>query len=105
MQQTRQRMRKISWVVLVILILSAVVGIYLAITPKVHQMNDYQARSDALQQKINETVLRERALKEKQRRFVSDPTFVERVAHEVGYAHTNELIFQFEPSASGHGTP
>ena len=87
---------------LLVLMLSAAFGVYVAIMPKVRQMNDYQARSDALRRRVDETVSRERALKKKQERFVSDPTFVERVAHEVGYAHTNELIFQFEPTVKSN---
>ena len=63
--------------------------------PKVRQFNTYQEKSQTLQSKIDQTLLAEQTLKEQQRRFTTDRDFVERIAHEVGYAHPDETIFHF----------
>lgn len=76
------------------------VGVILAFSPKVKQLQAYQNTNDMLQQRIDVTVTAERELKEKQRRFLSDPAFVEKVAHEVGYARAGETIFHF-PEETG----
>lgn len=100
MQQTEKYWNLINRIVLVAIVIMAGVGVVLAFTPKVRQLKDYQSRHDALQQRIDETVAYEEELKEKQLRFFSDPEFVEKVAHEVGYARTNETIFTF-PEETG----
>ena len=78
----------------------AAVGIVLAFTPKVKQMQTYQTTRDALQQRIEITVTAEKELKDKQQRFRTDPSYVEKVAHEVGYARKGEMIFHF-PEETG----
>jgi cell division protein FtsB len=100
MQQTEKYWNLINRIVLVAIIIMAGVGVVLAFTPKVRQLKEYQRRHDSLQQRIDETVAYELELKEKQRRFFSDPEFVEKVAHEIGYARTNETIFHF-PEETG----
>lgn len=100
MQQTEKYWNLINRIVLTATLLMAVTGIILAFTPKVKQMKAYQNTSDLLQQRIEVTVIAERALKEKQRRFLNDPTYIERVAHEVGYARKGEMIYHF-PEETG----
>ena len=86
---------------LVAISVMAVVGIVLAFTPKVKQIRAYQQTRDELQQRIEVTVAGVRELKEKQRRFLSDPGYVERVAHEVGYARGDEVIYHFTEETGG----
>jgi cell division protein FtsB len=100
MQQTEKYWNLINRIVLVAIIIMAGVGVVLAFTPKVRQLQDYQEKHDSLQQRISVTLAAEQDLKEKQRRFTSDPDFVQKVAHEVGYARTNETIFHF-PEETG----
>ena len=100
MQQTEKYWNLINRVVLVAISVMAVVGIVLAFTPKVKQIQAYQNTRDTLQQRIEVTVIAERDLKEKQRRFRTDPSYVERVAHEVGYARKDEMIYHF-PEETG----
>ena len=95
MQQTEKYWNLINRIVLGAIGVMALVGILLAFGPKVRQMKAYQATRDTLQQRIDETVAAEKELKNKQQRFLSDPEYVERVAHEVGYARKDETIFQF----------
>ncbi|RKX43066.1 MAG: hypothetical protein DRP64_08765 [Verrucomicrobia bacterium] len=101
MQQTEKYWNLINRVVLVSAITMAAVGIVLAFTPKVKQLQAYQNTRDTLQQQIDVAVADERDLKERQQRFLTDPTYIERVAHEVGYAHKGEMIYHFLPEETG----
>ena len=100
MQQTEKAWNLINRIVLVAIVVMAGVGVVLAFTPKVRQLQAYQDTHDTLQQRIDVTVTAEKELKEKQRRFMSDPAFVQKVAHEVGYARNDETIFHF-PEETG----
>ncbi len=100
MQQTEKYWNLINRVVLVAISVMAVVGIVLAFTPKVKQIQAYQNTRDTLQQRLEVTVIAEQDLREKQRRFRTDPSYVERVAHEVGYARKDEMIYHF-PEETG----
>ena len=102
MQQTEKYWNLINRIVLMAAAAMAVVGIVLAFTPKVKQMQAYQNTRDTLQQSIEKAVAAERDLKEKQRRFKNDAAFVEKVAHEVGYAHKDETIFDFFEETGNH---
>lgn len=101
MQQTEKYWNLINRIVLGAVIVMAGVGVVLAFTPKVKQLKTYQQTHDKLQQRIEVTVSAEQELKEKQRRFFSDPDFVEKVAHEVGYARDSETIFHFPEESGG----
>ena len=100
MQQTEKYWNLINRVVLVAISVMAVGGIVLAFTPKVKQIRAYQNTRDVLQQRVDVTTAAEKDLKEKQHRFRTDPSYVERVAHEVGYARKGEMIFHF-PEETG----
>ena len=100
MQQTEKYWNLINRIVLIAIVIMAGVGVVLAFTPKVRQLQTYQETYDQLQHRIDQTVESEQELKEKQRRFQSDPEFVEKVAHEVGYARKDEIIFHF-PEETG----
>ena len=100
MQQTEKYWNLINRIVLIAIVIMAGVGVVLAFTPKVRQLQAYQETYDSLQHRIDQTVESEQELKEKQRRFQSDPEFVEKVAHEVGYARKDEMIFHF-PEETG----
>ena len=100
MQQTEKYWNLINRIVLVAIVIMAGVGVVLAFTPKVRQMQDYQNRKAAKERLLEETIAAENELKDKIRRFSSDPEFVAKLAHEVGYARTNETIFHF-PEETG----
>ena len=100
MQQTEKYWNLINRIVLVAVVVMAAVGIVLAFTPKVKQMQTYQVTRDTLQQRIEITVAAEKDLKDKQQRFQTDSSYVEKVAHEVGYAGKGEMIFHF-PEETG----
>ncbi len=102
MQQTEKYWNLINRIVLVAIIIMAGVGAVLAFAPKVQQLRENQATYNRLQERIDVTVAAENELKDKQRRFTTDRSFVERVAHEVGYAHGNETIFHFPEETGGN---
>ena len=102
MQQTEKYWNLINRIVLIAIVIMAGVGVVLAFTPKVRQLQTYQETYDSLQHRIDVTVESEKELKEKQRRFLSDPEFVEKVAHEVGYARKDEMIFHFPEETGGN---
>jgi len=104
MQQTEKYWNLINRIVLIAIIIMAGVGVVLAFTPKVRQLQAYQETYDSLQHRIDQTVESEKELKEKQRRFRYDPEFVEKVAHEVGYAGEDEMIFHFPEETGSDGS-
>ena len=101
MQQTEKYWNLINRIVLAAITVMAAVGIVLAFTPKVKQMQAYQNTRDTLQQRIDLTVASEREIKENIQRFRSDPAYVKKVAHEVGYASKDEVIYHF-PEETGY---
>jgi cell division protein FtsB len=101
MQQTEKYWNLINRIVLAAIIVMAGVGVSLAFAPKVKQLREHQETYNALQQRIEVTVATELELREKQRRFKTDPEFVERIAHEVGYARPDETIFHFTEETGG----
>lgn len=100
MQQTEKYWNMILRGAMAVVAVMLLVGAVLMFHPKVKQMQTYQNTRDTLQHRIDVTVAAEKELKEKQRRFLSDPAFVEKVAHEVGYARKGETIFHF-PEETG----
>ena len=101
MQQTEKYWNLINRIVLAAIIVMAGVGVALAFAPKVKQFQEHQDTYNGLQQRIEIALANENELKEKQRRFKTDPEFVERIAHEVGYARKDEMIFHFPEESGG----
>ena len=95
MQQTEKYWNLINRIVFVAIVLMALVGGMMAFLPKVRQMQKYQDRRDELQQRIEIKLAEEKDLKDRQQRFLTDPAYIERVAHEVGYARKDETIYHF----------
>jgi len=103
MQQTDKYWTLLNRILLAIIALFALVGLLMAFVPKVRQKNEYQRTRNELQRHIDATVAREKRLQQKQQRFLSDSEFVERIAHEVGYAHPNEIIYRFPEEENTNG--
>jgi hypothetical protein len=91
----------------------ALTGVIFAFMPKVTQFRSYQETKNALDADIR---AKEEAIKElrlKQERFSTDKYFVQQIAHEIGFAHEGETIYQFNekavsnppPAVSGEKTP
>ncbi len=59
------------------------------------EFKETERRRNELQAEIFETEVEARVLRRKGERFVTDKYFVQKLAHEIGYAHEEEVIFQF----------
>ncbi len=95
MQQIEKYLNKINLIALGALIVVLVIGIIVAFTPQVNNLNKYQEIKLANEEKIEQLQNQERQLKENINRLIHDPNFVEQVAHEKGYAREDETIFYF----------
>lgn len=84
---------RIAWGVVVITVLVGLVYVFL---PRARSYQDLQRRKAALQEGNARLESRAQQLDENQRRFRSDPEFVERVAREQGMAKPGETIFRFQ---------
>ena len=102
MQQTEKYWNLINRIVVVAIIIMAGTGVVLAFAPKVRQLQKHQETYNDLQQEIETTENAENELKTNQRRFDSDRVFVERIAHEVGFAHKDEIIVHFDDPSAGN---
>ena len=91
----------------------ALTGVVFAFLPKMTQFRSYQETKNTLEEDIRN---KEEAIKElrlKQERFGSDKYFVQQIAHETGYAHDSETIYQFNekpvsnlpPAVNGKKSP
>jgi cell division protein FtsB len=83
---------RFAWIVVVISCVIAVVCVFL---PKAHSYQELQKRKIALEESNAKAEVRLRQLELNQRRFRSDPDFVERIAREQGRAKPGETIFRF----------
>ena len=100
MQQTEKYWNLINRIVLIAIIVMAGVGVAMAFAPKVTKYNEDQQKLKDLKQQIELVEAEERLIKEYIERFSNDPEFVKKVAHEVGYACPDEVIFHF-PEETG----
>jgi hypothetical protein len=83
----------------------ALTGVIFAFMPKVTQFRSYQETKNALDADIR---AKEEAIKElrlKQERFSTDKYFVQQIAHEIGFAHEGETIYQFNEKAVSNPPP
>ncbi len=83
---------RFAWIVVIVSCAVAVVCVFL---PKTHNYQTLQKRKEALEQANAQMEARQRQLEQNQKRFRTDPAFVERVAREQGMAMPGETIFRF----------
>jgi len=81
-----------AWAVLGVLVVVALLLIFL---PKIHEYREIQQRKAEIQEQMKREKAQIQQLKEKQKRFQTDPRFVEHVAHGLGMAKPNETIIKF----------
>ena len=77
----------------------ALTGVIFAFLPKVNQFRSYQATKNELEADIRAKEEAINELRLKQERFGSDKYFVQQIAHEIGFAHEGETIYQFNEKA------
>ncbi len=76
--------------------LLALIGGVFAFIPKVSQYQEYQKTIKELKGAIDCDEKKIKELRRKQDKFSTDKHFVQKIAHETGFAHSGEVIFQFE---------
>ncbi len=77
------------------LVLLFVGGLALVFFPAIRDYHDYQRRHAEALEQIRHYEERILELKAKQEKFHQDPRFVERLAHDLGMARPDEVIFRF----------
>jgi hypothetical protein len=80
----------------------ALTGVVFAFLPKVNQFRNYQATKNALESDIRTKEDSIKELRMKQERFSTDKYFVQQIAHEIGFAHEGETIYQFNDKAASN---
>ena len=80
------------WIALTVLVLA---GMAFMFVPLIQQDREYQRRESQLREDIRQDEEEIGRLRLNQERFVSDPAFIERIAHDMGLAKPNEIIFRF----------
>lgn len=83
---------RLAWMVVVA---SGVVAVVCVFLPKTHNYQTLQHRKEALEQNNAAMEARIRQFEQNQKRFRTDPEFVERSAREQGMAKPGETIFRF----------
>ena len=63
-----------------------------------------EARKKELSEEVRQLKKEANALQRNQDRFFTDKYFVQKLAHETGYAHEGEIIFQFSVPQNTNGT-
>jgi cell division protein FtsB len=79
----------------VVLFILFTIGLICIFLPRCHHLRQLQQRKAELQAENRETEAMTRALQAKQKRFSTDPAYVERVARETGMVKPDEVVFQY----------
>jgi cell division protein FtsB len=80
--------------VAVAVVLLALIGATLAFLPKIRQFQGYQETKKGLEADIRTEESHIRDLRLNQQKFSMDKNFVQKLAHEKGFAHEGETIYQ-----------
>ena len=83
-------------------ILLALIGVVFSFFPKVTQFHSYQDTKAKLEAQIRAEEERIKELRLNQEKFSTDKHFVQKIAHDIGFAHEGEVIFQFNDSPSSN---
>jgi cell division protein FtsB len=84
------------------LILALVV---LMFEPKLQEYQNLRRLEAQRREEVREQEERHKALRLKQERFVNDPRFVETLAHDLGLARSNEVLFRIQTEPVSAGPP
>mgnify|MGYP001608864611 CR=1 FL=1 len=93
---------KFLLILIIVLFVIALISVFL---PKCRDFSGFQQKKSALQQENKQTEKQINDLMAKQKRFTSDPEFVERTARENDMIKPNETVFKFtneQPASAGN---
>lgn len=74
------------------------IGAAIAFLPKIQQFQGYQDTKSELKSDIQTEEERIQKFRMYQEKFSTDKHFVQKIAHETGFAHEGETIYQFDES-------
>ncbi|QHI70407.1 septum formation initiator family protein [Tichowtungia aerotolerans] len=77
-------------------VLLALIGVAFAFLPKIQQFQNYQETKSDLDADISAEKERIKELRMNQEKFSTDRNFVQKIAHEIGFVHEGETVYQFE---------
>lgn len=98
-------LNKVYRYVAVAVVVLALIGIAFAFLPKINQFQEYQDTRARLNAEISAEEEHIKELRLNQEKFSTDKQFVQKKAHEIGFAHEGETIYQFEAPAATNGKP
>ena len=82
---------RFAWILSAVL---AVIIIACLFSPRLKRLNELQKEINALREENRKFEMDIADLKERQRKFVSDPEFAEHVAMDIGKVRTNAVVFK-----------
>ena len=88
---------------LLAVVLLVLIGVAFAFLPKINQFQGYKETKTGLEADIRAEEARVRELRLNQQKFSTDKNYVQRLAHEKGFAHEGETIYQLEEPAGTNG--
>ena len=95
MQQTETYWNLINRIVIIAIFIMVGVGAILMFGPKVQEMKAFEKTLKKKEGRAAAEKTNGRTFSEKSRRFTSDSEFAERVLHEQGFVHKDEISYQF----------
>lgn len=84
-------------------VLLVLIGAAIAFLPKIQQFQGYQDTKSSLEADIRAEEARIQLYRMNQEKFSTDKHFVQKIAHEIGFAHEGETIYQFDEAAGTNG--
>ncbi len=80
-----------TWVLLAVLV---IIGLSLIFMPRIAQYREYRRREGLRAEAVRETEDAIQNLRRQQELFRTDPRYAERIAHDLGMARTNEVLYR-----------
>ncbi len=87
---------RFSWTLLAVLV---VIGLTLVFAPKLRSIAQLREKKNMLTAENEALEAQIRATREKQRRFTTEPSYVERTAREIGMVRPGETVYVFTNQA------
>jgi len=84
-------------------VLLVLIGAAIAFLPKIQQFQSYQDTKSSLAADIRAEEARIQLYRMNQEKFSTDKHFVQKIAHEIGFAHEGETIYQFDEAVNTNG--
>ena len=91
---------RFAWSLLAVLV---VIGLGLVFAPRLREISRLQAQKEAIEAENAQLKAALHDIREHQRRFTSEPSYVERTAREIGMVRPGETVYVFTNEAVARG--